>query len=451
MRGKHGRALYRAPGDRFHVRAEAFELTTMTDASAENPPSPARGALSHLRVLDMSRVVAGPWAAQTLSDLGAEVIKVERPGTGDDTRGWGPPYLADGHVGGAAGAGRDSAYFLSANRGKRSVAIDIATERGQALIRQLAAQCDVLIENYKVGDLTRYGLGYEDLKALQPGLIYCSITGFGQTGPMRNVAGYDFIIQGIGGLMSITGERDDLPGGGPQKVGVPVADLMTGMYATVAILAALAHRNRTGEGQYIDMALLDVQVAMVAAMSMNYFVDGRVPKRYGNAHANIVPYQTFAAADGDIVLAIGNDTQFAKFCEAAGCDYAQDARFKRNADRVQNREALIATLEVLFKQRRVSEWVELLEPVGVPIGPINDLTQVYAHPQVIARGMQVNTSHPLRADLPLVGSPLKLSATPPVPPVAPPTLGQHTHAVLRDVLGLDAHALNELQAAGVIR
>jgi crotonobetainyl-CoA:carnitine CoA-transferase CaiB-like acyl-CoA transferase len=410
-------------------------------------PTTPRGALSHLRVLDMSRVVAGPWAAQTLADLGADVIKIERPGFGDDTRGWGPPYLpaADG------GDSRDSAYFLSANRGKKSVAIDIAKPEGQALIRRLAEKCDVLIENYKVGDLTRYGLGYDALAALNPGLIYCSITGFGQTGPMRQVAGYDFVIQGIGGLMSITGERDDLPGGGPQKVGVPVADLTTGLYATVAILAALAHRTQTGAGQYIDMALLDVQVAVCAALSMNYFVSGNVPGRAGNAAASIVPYQTFAAADGDMVLAIGNDSQFAKFCKAAGCTYADDPRFAKNDDRVRNRDALIVLLAAQLKLRTVRAWVELLEPVGVPIGPINNLAQVFEHPQVTSRGMKLQVSHPLQAQLPLVASPLKLSATPPVPAVAPPLLGQHTVAVLQQTLGLSAEELVALAAAGAIQ
>jgi len=394
----------------------------------------------------MSRVLAGPWAGQTLADLGAEVIKIERPGRGDDTRGWGPPYLntKDGSP------ARDSAYYLSANRGKKSVTIDIATPAGQALIRRLSERCDVLIENYKVGDLARYGLGYAALKEQNPGLIYCSITGFGQTGPMRNVPGYDFIIQGMGGLMSITGERDDLPGGGPQKVGVAVADLMTGVYATVAILAALAHRSQTGAGQHIDMALLDVQVAMTAAMSMNYFVNGRVPQRLGNAHANIVPYQVFTAADGDLVLAIGNDSQFAKFCEAAGCNYASDPRFARNADRVQHREALIELLSAQIKLRSVQAWVDLLEPLGVPIGPINDLGQVFEHPQVLARGLKTEVAHPLRDKLPLVASPMKFSATPPVPAVAPPQLGQHTGQVLREVLGLNDAELSELAAKRVI-
>jgi crotonobetainyl-CoA:carnitine CoA-transferase CaiB-like acyl-CoA transferase len=409
--------------------------------------SAQRGALSHIRVLDMSRVVAGPWAAQTLADLGADVIKIERPGSGDDTRAWGPPYLraADGSE------SRNSAYYLSANRGKRSVTIDIAKPAGQALVAQLSRGCDILIENYKAGDLTRYGLGYDALKLHNPGLIYCSITGFGQTGPMRNVAGYDFVIQGMGGLMSLTGERDDLPGGGPQKVGVPVADLTTGLYATVAILAALAHRTQSGEGQYIDMALLDVQVAMVAAMSMNYFLSGNAPGRFGNAAANIVPYQTFAAADGELVIAIGNDAQFAKFCEALQRPFARDPRFATNSARVRNRDVLLPLIAAELKQRGVRDWVELLAPLGVPVGPINDLAQVYEHPQVVARGMKVEASHPLCERLPLVASPMKLSATPPAKPVAPPMLGQHTDEVLCDLLGLSAAELDELAAAGVTR
>jgi crotonobetainyl-CoA:carnitine CoA-transferase CaiB-like acyl-CoA transferase len=409
-------------------------------------PLNQRGALSHIRVLDMSRVLAGPWAGQIFADLGADVIKIERPGSGDDTRGWGPPYLKDPD-------GQDTheaAYFLAANRGKKSVALDIAMPDGQKILRQLAAQSDVLLENYKAGDLARYGLGYEDLKAINPGLIYCSITGFGQTGPMRQVAGYDFIIQGIGGLMSITGERDDLPGGGPQKVGVAVADITTGLYSTVAVLAALAHRSQTGEGQYIDMALLDVQVATIANMNMNYLISGNVPKRQGNAHANIVPYQVFSAADGELVLAIGNDSQFAKFCDAAGCEFSQDPRYRKNADRVRNRAELVPLLEKVLKQRTVADWVALLEPLGVPVGPINDLAQVFDHPQVRSRNMRLDLPHPLSGSVPQVASPIKMSATPPQYSSAPPTLGQHTREVLRDRLDLSDEELARLAAAAVI-
>ena len=411
-----------------------------------NQPN-SRGALSHIRVLDMSRVLAGPWAGQIFADLGADVLKIERPGSGDDTRGWGPPYLKDRE-------GKDTheaAYFLAANRGKKSVALDISRAEGQAILRQLAAQSDVLLENYKAGDLTRYGLGYDDLKAINPGLIYCSITGFGQTGPMRQVAGYDFIVQGIGGLMSITGERDDRPGGGPQKVGVAVADITTGLYSTIAVLAALAHRAQTGEGQYIDMALLDVQVATIANMNMNYLVAGKVPQRQGNAHANIVPYQVFTAADGDLVLAVGNDSQFAKFCEVARCGFAQDERFRRNADRVRNRAVLVPLLEDVLKQKTVSEWVALLEPLGVPVGPINTLAQVFDHPQVISRGMRIDLPHPLAGSVPQVASPIKMSATPPQYSAAPPTLGQHTREVLKDRLDLSDDDLSALKQDGVIQ
>jgi crotonobetainyl-CoA:carnitine CoA-transferase CaiB-like acyl-CoA transferase len=403
------------------------------------------GALSGIRVLDMSRVLAGPWCGQLLADLGAEVIKIERPGSGDDTRGWGPPYLKDRE-------GREtheSAYFLSANRGKKSVTLDISKPAGQELARRLAAQSDVLIENYKAGDLTRYNLGYEQLHALNPGLVYCSITGFGQTGPMRSVAGYDFIIQAMGGLMSITGEVDGRPGGGPQRVGVAVADISTGMYATVAILAALLHRARTGAGQYIDMALLDTQVSMIANMNMNYLIAGRAPHRMGNAHANIVPYQVFDAADGQLVLAVGNDSQFAKFCEAAGCALHHDARFRKNADRVRHRAVIEPLLAEIMRGRTVGEWVALLEPIGVPVGPINDLAQAFAHPQVKSRGLQLELPHSLAGTVPSVANPIRMSATPPRYESAPPLLGQHTQEVLSG-LGLDERALQALARDGVI-
>jgi crotonobetainyl-CoA:carnitine CoA-transferase CaiB-like acyl-CoA transferase len=411
----------------------------MTQVS--QPPA----ALAGVRVLDMSRVLAGPWCGQILADLGAEVIKVERPGSGDDTRSWGPPYLKDRE-------GREtheSAYYLSANRGKKSVTLDIATPAGQEIARRLAAQSDVLIENYKADDLTRYNLGYEQLRALNPGLVYCSITGFGQTGPMRSAAGYDFIIQAMGGLMSITGDADDQPGGKPLRVGVAVADLSTGMYATVAILAALFHRARTGEGQHIDMALLDTQISMIANMSLNYLISGRVPQRIGNAHANIVPYQVFDAADGQLVLAVGNDSQFAKFCEAAGCALHQDARFRKNADRVRHREVIVPLLAEIMGKRTVGEWVALLEPIGVPVGPINDLEQAFAQPQVKSRGLQLELPHPLAGTVPAVANPIRMSATPPRYQSAPPLLGQHTQEVLRG-LGLDDHELQSLARDKVI-
>jgi crotonobetainyl-CoA:carnitine CoA-transferase CaiB-like acyl-CoA transferase len=417
----------------------------MLDSDSKERPRQAGGALSHVRVLDMSRVLAGPWCGQILADLGAEVIKVERPGVGDDTRSWGPPYLKDR----AGNDTAESAYFLSANRGKKSVTLDISKPAGQQIARRLAARCDVLIENYKAGDLARYGLGYEELRAANPGLIYCSITGFGQTGPMRTVAGYDFVIQAMGGLMSITGERDDRPGGGPQRVGVAVADLTTGMYATVAILAALVHRERTGEGQYLDMALLDAQVAIIANMSMNYLVSERTPRRFGNAHANIVPYQVFDAADAQFVLAVGNDGQFAKFCEAAGCTFHQDARFRKNADRVRNRETLVPLIAEVLRRRTVAEWVALLEPVGVPVGPIHDLAQMFSHPQVVSRGMRLDLPHPLSGTAPSVASPIKMSATPIEYSAAPPTLGQHTREVLQQ-LGVDAKEIDSLADAGII-
>jgi crotonobetainyl-CoA:carnitine CoA-transferase CaiB-like acyl-CoA transferase len=404
------------------------------------------GALSGVRVLDLSRVLAGPWCTQTLADLGADVIKVERPGRGDDTRGWGPPFLKDR-------AGRDTAeaaYYLGTNRNKRSVTIDISKPAGQALVRRMAASCDVFVENYKVGDMARYGLDGPRLRGDNPRLVYCSITGFGQTGPYRDRAGYDYAIQGIGGLMSVTGERDDLPGGGPQKVGVAVADLFTGMYASVAILAALRHRDATGQGQDIDMALLDVQVAMLANLGANYLTTGEPPRRAGNAHQNIVPYQVFEVADGHLILAVGNDSQFLRFCAVAGCpDLAVDTRFARNADRVRNRETLVPVLAKLMKERTRADWLVALEAAKVPCGPINDLADVFADPQVRARGMAVAQSHPLADDLRLVASPMKLSATPPTMRTPPPLLGEHTDEVLES-FGVAAAERASLRAGGVI-
>lgn len=408
-------------------------------------------SLAGLRVLDLSRVLAGPWCTQVLGDLGADVVKVERPGTGDDTRAWGPPFLADG-----LGAESDeSAYYLGTNRNKRSITVDLAHPEGQSLVRSLARQADVLVENYKVGDMARYGLDYATLQALNPQLIYCSITGYGQTGPYRDRAGYDYAVQGLGGLMSVTGERDDLPGGGPQKVGVAVADLFTGLYATVGILAALNHRDRDGfrrgPGQYLDMALLDVQVAMLANLGANYLVSGQVPGRAGNAHQNIVPYQVFEVADGHVILAVGNDGQFARFCEVAGRpELSADPRFARNAERVRHRAALVPLLAELMRRRRRDDWLSALEAAKVPCGPINSMDQVFADPQVLARGMTEVVAHPLTDQLRLVASPLKLSGTPPRTRHAPPLLGQHVAEILADWLGWDAARVAAARAAGAL-
>jgi len=408
--------------------------------------------LEGIRVLDLSRVLAGPWCTQTLADLGADVIKVERPGSGDDTRSWGPPFLKDSQ----GQDTREAAYYLGTNRNKRSVTCDIAQPAGQALVRELASRCDVFVENFKVGDLARYGLDYASLREVNPRLVYCSITGFGQTGPYRERAGYDYAVQGMGGLMSVTGERDDL-GGGPQKVGVAVADLFTGMYATVGILAALRHAERTGQGQYLDMALLDAQVAMLANLGANYLVSGQVPRRAGNAHQNIVPYQVFEvapAADGHkdhVILAVGNDTQFARFCEVAGCpELARDERFARNQDRVRNRAVLVPLLEAVMKKRRKAEWLPALEAAKVPCGAINDLAEVFADPHVQARGMVTEWEHPLAPRVRLVSSPLKLSATPVRTELPPPLLGQHTEEVLRHVLGWGEERIAQLRAQGAI-
>ena len=405
------------------------------------------GPLSHIRVLDLSRVLAAPWTGQNLADLGAEVIKVERPGKGDDSRAFGPPWIRDPE-------GRDtaeSAYFCAANRGKKSVTVNLSQPEGQAIVSELAQRCDVLLENYKAGDLARYGLAYEDLRKVNPGLVYCSVTGFGQTGPYSERPGYDFMAQGMGGLMSITGERDDLPGGGPQRVGVPIVDIMTGMYATIAVCAALAHRERTGEGNYIDMALLDTQVAFLANQAMNYLATGESPGRLGNAHPNIVPYQTFRTQDGDIILACGNDNLFAKFCDVAGRRaLAVDPRFATNAKRVENRAELTRLLADVFATRTTREWVDALEDAGVPNGPINTIEQVFAEPQVIARGMRIELPHPTAGTVPLVASPMRFTGTPLEFKVPPPTLGQHTDEILREVLGRSAAEVARLKAGGII-
>ena len=405
------------------------------------------GALSHIRVLDLTRVLAGPWCAQTLADFGADVIKIERPGAGDDTRHWGPPYLKD-----AAGADTaEAAYYLAANRNKRSVTVDIATPEGQQIVRELAAQSDVVLENYKVGQLAKYGLDYESLRAVKPDLVYCSVTGFGQTGPYAHRAGYDFIVQGIGGFMSITGERDGEPGGGPQKAGVAIADLATGLYSTIAVLAALAHRDRTGEGQYIDMALLDVQVALLANMNTNFLASGKPPVRWGNAHPNIVPYQTFQTSDGWIIVAVGNDGQFRKFVEAGGrAELADDERFATNPSRVRHRDTLVPILAEMVKTRGKADWIGTLEAAGVPCGPINELDEVFDNEQVVARGMQVSLPHPCGADVKLVRNPIRMSATPPDARTAPPLLGAQTEAVLRDMLGYDAARIAALKAKQAI-
>jgi crotonobetainyl-CoA:carnitine CoA-transferase CaiB-like acyl-CoA transferase len=405
------------------------------------------GALTGLRVLDLSRVLAGPWCGQVLADLGAEVIKIERPQSGDDTRGWGPPWMKT-DTGESSG---QASYYQSTNRGKLSVAIDLATPEGQELVRALAASSDVLIENYKAGSLARYGLDYATLAELNPRLVYCSITGFGQTGPRAEEPGYDFIIQGIGGLMSITGERDDLPGGGPQKVGVAFSDLMTGLYSTVAIQAALLSRERTGVGQHIDMALLDVQVATLANQSMNYLASGKVPERYGNAHANIVPYQVFRAADRDFIIACGNDSQFVALCHSIGLPHLpDDPRFRRNADRVAHRAEIVELLSAHFLGRTADEWVASIHASKVPVGAINNIAQSLEEPQVIARGLMVKIPHPKNPEFAMVGSPIKMSGTP-VEYVRPaPMLGQHTDEVLGERLGLSAEQLGQLKAGGVI-
>jgi crotonobetainyl-CoA:carnitine CoA-transferase CaiB-like acyl-CoA transferase len=390
------------------------------------------GALSNVRVLDLSRILAGPWATQILADLGAEVIKVERPGVGDDTRAWGPPYQKDE-------SGRDtseSAYFLSANRNKKSVTLDIASPRGQELLRDLAVRSDVLVENFKVGGLRQYGLDYETLRGSAPRLVYCSITGFGQTGPYAQRGGYDFLVQGVGGLMSITGRPDGEAGAGPVKTGVAVTDILTGLYATIAILAALAARERTGAGQHIDIALLDVQVACLANQALNYLTTGRVPGRLGNGHPNVVPYQDFPTADGNMILAIGNDAQFAAFCAAGGQpQLASDERFRSNAARVVNRAALLPLLRQITVQRPTCAWIEMLERCGVPCGPINDLGAVFADAQVLARQLRLDLPHSF-GRAPGIASPVRLSSTPVAYRSSPPTLGQHTREVLQELLAL---------------
>ncbi|KFX70763.1 CoA-transferase [Pseudomonas taeanensis MS-3] len=405
------------------------------------------GALSHIRVLDLSRVLAGPWAGQILADLGAEVVKVERPGTGDDTRHWGPPFLQNQQGENTT----EAAYYLAANRNKQSLTLDFTQAEGQRIVRELAAKSDILIENFKVGGLAAYGLDYASLKALNPRLIYCSITGFGQDGPYAKRAGYDFMIQGLGGLMSLTGRPEGEAGAGPVKVGVALTDILTGLYSTAAMLAALASREQTGKGQHIDMALLDVQVACLANQAMNYLTTGTPPRRLGNAHPNIVPYQDFPTADGDFILTVGNDGQFRKFCEVAGLTaLADDPRFSTNKARVANRTELIPLIRQATVFKTTSEWVTALEKAGVPCGPINDLQQMFADPQVLARGLRIDLPHPLGGSVPQVASPIRLSETPVQYRNAPPLLGEHTEQVLQQWLGMSTEQIAALRQAGVL-
>ena len=405
------------------------------------------GPLAHLRVLDLSRIFAGPWATQLLGDLGADIIKVERPGSGDDTRTWGPPFVRDtnGRETGETG------YFLCMNRAKRSVTIDLGSDAGRGLVRALAAHCDVLVENFRAGTLARMGLGWEDLRAVNPRLVYCSVTGFGQDGPYRDKAAYDFIIQGMGGLMSVTGEREDRPGGGPQKVGVALADLMTGMYAATAVLAAVAHRDRTGEGQHIDIAMLDVQVAAMANQAMNYLTTGRSPRCGGNAHPNIVPQSVFETADGRLILVVGNDGQFRRLCEVIGLPLlADDPRFATKPARVRHRDTLDAEVQAALRRRGSAEWVAALDAANVPCGPINDMAQVFADPHTQARALRRDLPHPACGSVPQVANPIRYSGTPVEYERPPPTLGQHTDEVLRELLGIDPSETARLRQAGAV-
>lgn len=406
-----------------------------------------KSALGHIKVLDLTRILAGPWATQNLADMGAEVIKIERPIHGDDTRSWGPPFLKDAE----GNETRDSSYFLSANRGKKSVTCDLAQPEGQELIRALAKEADVVVENYKVGTLARYGLAYEDLKKINPRLVYCSVTGFGQDGPYAALPGYDFVFQGMGGLMSITGQPDGTPGDEPMKVGIAISDLLTGMYATTAILGALEYRHLSGAGQYIDLSLLDCMVTVNSYMAINYFLSGNMPRRMGNAHANMVPYQVFRCKEGSMILAVGNDSQYRSFCKVIGReDLAADERYASAANRNRNRAILIPQLAEMLLAKSMAEWVELLEAANVPCGPIYDMQQVFEDPQVQHRGMKLSLPHGAGVQAPAVASPLRFSDTPIEYGRAAPTLGEHTDAVLADKLGLDAERIVALRAKGVI-
>lgn len=404
------------------------------------------GPLQNIRVLDLTRVLAGPWATQILADFGAEVIKVEKPGEGDDTRGWGPPFLTN-----ADGSHGDAAYYLSANRGKQSVAIDMAKPEGQKLLHALAKESDIVMENFKVGGLKKYGLDYESLKAVNPKLIYCSITGFGQTGPYAQRAGYDFMIQGMGGIMSVTGQPDGTPGAEPVKTGVAFADVFTGLYATIGVLAALYHREKSGEGQYLDLALLDTQVSVLANQALYFLVSGTAPKRVGNAHNNIVPYQTFATSDGFVIVAVGNDRQFREYTKIAGVpELADDPRFQTNRGRVENRDILIPLLKEPMRRWTTAEWVKALEAVAVPCGPINTIDQVFADPQVKARGLHVDLTRDDGTKTPGVANPVRFSATPVAYSKAPPALGNATEDVLRSVLGLTPEEVAKLRDSASI-
>jgi len=405
------------------------------------------GPLSHIRVLDLSRVLAGPWAGQNMADLGAEVIKVERPVKGDDSRAFGPPWFKDPE----GKETSEAAYFMAANRGKKSITVNLSNQAGQDLVRELAKHCDVLIENYKVGDLARYGLGYEDIKKINPKIVYCSVTGFGQTGPYAERPGYDFMAQGMSGIMSVTGEPDSVQGGGPMRVGIPIVDILTGMYSSIAICAALAHRAETGVGQHLDLALLDTAMAFLSIQGMTYLTTGVAPERIGNTHPSIVPYQVFATSDGAVILACGNDNLFGKFCEAAGCaELSGDARFNKNALRVQNRNTLVPLLDAVFSKRTTAQWVDILEKAGVPNGPINDIAQAFEEPQTIARGTRIDLPHPKGGKAPLIASPMKFSATPITYETPPPTLGQHSDAILSGLLGYGPEKIAELKAAGAL-
>ena len=405
------------------------------------------GPLSHIRVLDLSRVLAGPWCGQNLADLGAEVIKVERPKIGDDSRAFGPPWVRDKD----GNPTKESAYYTSANRGKKSITLNIAQPEGQRIVRELARISDVLIENYKYGDLARYGLGFDDLHALNPKLIYCSVTGFGQTGPYRERPGYDFMIQGMGGMMSVTGEPDGAPGGGPQRAGVPVADIITGMYASIAICAAIANRERTGVGQHIDCALLDSQIALLAYQNTNYFATGASPKRIGNLHPNIVPYQPFKTKDGDVIVACGNDNLYKKLCDLLKRpDLATDSRFVSNGKRVENRVEMTRMLQEIFLTKTTKEWVALLEEAGVANGPINTIAQVFEEPQVIARKVKIELDHAVAGKIPLVASPMRFSGTQIEYKQAPPTLGQHTDEVLGGLLKMTSADIAKLRGEGLV-